>query len=141
MIEFEQYEDVINFWNTPNTKIKCVIFYKKNCPTCDDFVPHVLEPALESKAGHFDVRKICVDTGNIPFPPVNVPAVYFSIPNTTEPMPLVRTSGATQDILINDFDAMIEMKDNGKTINEAYFQNKAPVMSSWSQQLMSMILK
>ena len=141
MIEFSSYEDVISFWNTPNSKIKCVIFYKKDCPTCDDFIPHVLEPALMSKSDHFDVRKICVDTGNIPFPPANTPTVYFYIPYTKEPMPLVRTSGATPEILNNDLDAMIDIKDNGKTISQAFFENKAPVLSGWSQQMINALFR
>lgn len=141
MIEFSTYEDVINFWDSDNEKIKCVIFYKKNCPTCDDFIPHVLEPALINKSEHVDVRKICVDTGNIPFPPSSTPTVYFTIPNTTEPMPLIRTSGATAEILTNDLDAMISMKDEGKTINQAFFENKEPVFSGWSQQMLSMLFK
>jgi hypothetical protein len=133
MIEFSNYNDAIDFWNGENSKIKCVIFYKHDCPYCDDFIPHVLEPALVAKEDHFDVRKICVETSGLPFPPVSTPVVYFNIPNTTEPMPLTRTSGATPEILENDLNAMISMKDEGKTIQQAFFEGKTPPMSAWTQ--------
>ena len=133
MIEFSSYNETISFWNEENSKIKCVIFYKQDCPYCDDFIPHVLEPALDAKSEHFDVRKICVDTSGLPFPPLSTPVVYFYIPNTTEPMPLIRSSGATPEILNDDLTAMISVKDEGKTIQQAFFDGKTPPMSAWAQ--------
>lgn len=135
MTDFTPYNEMLNWWNAPSDKIKCVIFYKQDCPYCDDFVPHVLEAKLESKTDHFDVRKVCVDTGGVPFPPYSTPMVYFTIPNTSEKMPLLRTGGATPEIVENDLNNMISMKDQGLTIQQAFFDGKPPVMSSWVQRL------
>jgi hypothetical protein len=135
MIDFISYNEMLNWWNLPNEKIKCVIFYKENCPYCDDFVPHVLEEKLIEKSQHFDVRKVCVDTGGNPFPPYSTPMVYFSIPNTTEKMPLLRTGGATPDVVEEDLNSMINMKEQGLTIQQAFFDGKSPVMSTWVQRL------
>jgi thiol-disulfide isomerase/thioredoxin len=133
MVEFSTYNETFEFWNSNNSKIKCVIFYKQDCPYCDDFIPHVLEPALEAKANNFDVRKICVDTSGLPFPPLNTPVVYFSVPNTSESMPLIRSGSTTLEVLNDDLDCMIAMKNEGKTIQQAFFDNRAPVLSAWTQ--------
>lgn len=134
MTNFVSYDQMLEWWNTPNDKIKCVIFYKEDCPYCDDFIPHVLEAGLLQKQEHFDVRKVCVDTGNVPFPPYSTPLVYFAVPNTSEKMPLIRTGGATPETVNDDLECMIDMKDNDKTINQAFFENKQPPMSSWAQK-------
>ena len=49
-VEFTSYADALDFWNSSNDKIKVVYFYKKDCPYCDDFVPHVLEKELKDRA-------------------------------------------------------------------------------------------
>lgn len=135
-VEFTSYADALEFWNNPNDKIKVVYFYKKDCPYCDDFVPHILEEELKARADKFEWKKVCVDTGGAPFPPSNTPCAYFTIPNTSEPMPLDRTGGTSRDVLSADFDAMIEIMDRGKTIDEAFFgDGKDMPISAWSQRM------
>ena len=138
MVDFTSYEEALNFWNTPNDKIKVVYFYKKDCPFCDDFVPHVLEPQLQSRSDKFDFRKVCVDTGGVPFPPMNTPAAYFDVPNTVEPedMPLTRVGGTSNEVLAADLDAMVEIMEQGKTIDDAFFGDGKDIpISAWSQRM------
>jgi thiol-disulfide isomerase/thioredoxin len=135
-VEFTSYADALDFWNSSNDKIKVVYFYKKDCPYCDDFVPHVLEKELKDRADKFEWKKVCVDTGGVPFPPSNTPLAYFHIPNTSEEMPLDRTGGTSREVLSADFDAMIEIMDQGKTIDEAFFGDGADMpISAWSQRM------
>ena len=134
MIEFTSYEDAVKFKEASNDKIKVVYFYKKDCPYCDDFIPHVFEKHLLEKSEHFDWRKVCVDTGGIPFPPRDTPLAYFWIPNTEEPMPLIRNGACTPQLMERDLNCMISIKDEGKSIEEAFFGDGEAPLSSWGQQ-------
>lgn len=133
-MEFTSYEQALDFIKTPNGKIKVVAFVIKDCPTCDDFVPHVFEPAITERQDHFEMVKVDLATANMPFPPTGTPTFYFYIPNTTEQMPLFRVSGTVPSVLKNDLDSMIRVKDEGVSINEAF--QKPKEITSWVNRLL-----
>jgi hypothetical protein len=134
-MEYTLYNEALNFWNSENEKIKVVIFSLKDCPTCDDFLPHVLEPILINEyAEHFDVVKVDLAEDSITFPPIGAPTIYFSIPNTQEKMPLVRVGGIPESFLRKDLDTMIKIKDQGWTVAQALADTQYTEVSAWIQR-------
>jgi len=136
-LDYTPYADVIDFQKTSSAKIKMICFAQKNCPFCDDFLPDVLLVALQELQDHFEWRFVDVDEASMPFPVVHTPTAYFYIPNTSERMPLVRVGGTTPKILKNDLEAMIDIKDNGKTLVQAFLEDRQPEVSQWGQQFLN----
>ena len=135
-MEYVTYEDLLNFWNAPNEKIKVVIFDLPNCETCDDFMRDVFEPIITTDyAEHFDVVKTDISDSSISFPPISNPTIYFNIPNSTdEPMPLIRVGGIPESYLRKDLDAMVKIKDEGLSIDEAFNNTPYAEVTSWIQR-------
>ena len=135
-MEYITYEDLLNFWNAPNEKIKVVIFDLPNCETCDDFMRDVFEPIITTDyAEHFDVVKTDISDSSISFPPISNPTIYFNIPNSTEePMPLIRVGGIPESYLRKDLDAMVKIKDEGLSIDEAFNNTPYAEVTSWIQR-------
>lgn len=137
-LTYTAYLDAFNFCKTESTKIKMVCFTQKDCPFCDDFLPDVLLVALQELESHFNWVFVDVDEAtDMPFPMVHTPTAYFYIPNTQEKMPLVRVGGTTPLILKNDLEAMIDIKDNGKTLIQAFLEDRQPEISQWGQQFLN----
>lgn len=137
-LTYTAYSDALDFWKTESSKIKMVCFAQKDCPFCDDFLPDVLLVALQELEIHFDWVFVDVDqAADMPFPMVNTPTAYFYIPNTQEKMPLVRVGGTTPQILKNDLEAMVDIKDNGRTLVQAFLEDRQPEISQWGQQFLS----
>jgi len=137
ILDYTAYADAINFQKTPSAKIKMICFAQKNCPFCDDFLPDVLLVTLRELQNHFEWVFVDVDEASMPFPVVHTPTAYFYIPNTSERMPLVRVGGTTPKILKNDLEAMIDIKDNGKTLVQAFLEDRQPEVSQWGQQFLN----
>ena len=131
---FVSYNEAVEFIKAPGNKIKVVAFVIENCPTCDDFVPHVFEPAIAARLGDFEMVKVDIAKTDAVFPPTSTPTFYFYIPNTQEPMPLFRVSGTTPSVLGNDLDCMVRIKNEGLSIAEA-FQKPAEI-TSWVNRLL-----
>ena len=133
-MNYVTYEDAVDFVKSESEKIKVVVFSIKDCPTCDDFLPDVFDVEVKKRSEHFDTVYVDLDSANMMFPPLNTPTAYFYIPNTEYPMPIFRVGGTLPSILQNDFDAMISVKNNEKTFEEAFF-SKAPMeVTSWMQR-------
>lgn len=132
-LEYTEYEQAMEFMNTPSSKIKMVCFAKKDCPFCDDFLPDVLQVALRQLSEHFEWVFVDVDTASMLFPVVHTPTAYFYVPNTAEKMPLMRVGGTTPQILKNDLEAMIDIKDHGKTLVQAFLEDRKQEISQWAQ--------
>lgn len=135
-MDYISYQDALTFWNTPNEKIKVVIFELANCETCDDFMRDVFEPIITNDyADHFDVVKTDIASHDVSFPPIGTPTIYFDIPNSTEePMPLIRVGGIPESYLRKDLDAMVKIKDEGLTIDEAFANTVYSEVNSWVQR-------
>jgi hypothetical protein len=129
------YSEALSFVNQLEDKIKVVIFSVKDCPTCDDFLPHVFEPALQERINHFEWVYVDSESGDIPFPPTATPTAYFYIPNTVDPMPFFRVGGTLPSILHKDLDAMIKIKDTGITAAEAFGHTTTEV-TSWVHRIL-----
>jgi hypothetical protein len=127
------HRDAENFIKAPNDKIKVVFYVTKICPECDDFIPDVLEPLLAKYGDHFDYVKVDSDDPDIVFPAQAYPTGYFYIPDTSERMPLIRYGGAVPDHVEDDLQAMIEVKDLGKTVEQAFFVDRRPGMFPYGQ--------
>lgn len=136
-LEYTSYSDAVVFQTSSSVKIKMICFVQKNCPFCDDFLPDVLLVALQQQHDHFEWVFVDVDEASMPFPVVHTPTAYFYIPNTSERMPLVRVGGTTPGILKNDLEAMIDIKDNGKTLVQAFLEDRQPEVSQWGQQFLN----
>jgi thiol-disulfide isomerase/thioredoxin len=121
------------FVKKSNSKIKLIYYVTKICPHCDDFIPDIIEPLVEKYSDHFEGYKVDSDDPNIMFPPPAFPTAYFHIPNTKEKMPLVRYGGAPLAHVEDDFQAMIEIKDQGKTIEQAFFVDRRPQLFPYAQ--------
>jgi hypothetical protein len=119
-MNYVSYQDALNFINKESNKIKVVVFSIKDCPTCDDFLPHVFDPAIAQRSDHFEVIYVNSESSDIPFPPSATPSVYFYIPNTQEPMPFFRVGGTIPSVLEKDLDGMINIKDEGVSATEAF---------------------
>ena len=136
-MEYISYEEAVSFWNSENSKIKVVVFALENCNTCDDFLPDVFEKIInEEYSDHFEVVNVDIFSEDILFPPVNAPTIYFKIPNTDEPMPLVRTGGVPEVMLRKDLDTMIKIKDEGLSIDNAFSATSYMEVNSWIQRQM-----
>lgn len=134
-MEYISYTDALNFWNTPNNKIKVVIFALEDCATCDDFIPDIFEKMIiDEFSDHFDMVKVSLDDESISFPPLGLPTVYFYIPNTDEPMPLIRTGGAPEQMIRKDLQNMVKMKDENFSIEEAFADTHYMEISPWIQR-------
>lgn len=131
---FTNYAETVAFWDAPSDKIKVVIFIQKDCTTCDDFVPDVLEKVLKEKSGDFEYTKVDVAEAAIPFPPLSTPTMYFKIPNTSEPMPLVRTGGVPEDLLRGDLAVMLRIRDEELTIAQAMEGTPYGGVNNWVQR-------
>ena len=121
------------FLRSPNSKIKVIFYVTKICPTCDDFIPDVLEPLLEKYSDHFEAYKVDSEDSDILYPPSSFPTGFFHIPNTKEKMPLIRFGGAVPEYVEDDLMAMIEIKDQGKTIEQAFFVDRRPFLFPYGQ--------
>lgn len=119
-MNYVSYKDALNFIGEKSNKIKVVVFSIKDCPTCDDFLPHVFDPAIKERSDHFEVIYVDSESKEIPFPPSATPTAYFYIPNTEEPMPFFRVGGTTPLILEKDLDGMIKIKDEKISSTEAF---------------------
>lgn len=133
-MQYVNYDDAVSFVNSDSEKIKVVVFSLKDCPTCDDFLPDVFDVEIKNRAEHFDVVYVDLDTANMMFPPLSTPTAYFFIPNTDHPMPIFRAGGTLPSILQNDLDAMISVKNQEKSFNEAFFSNLPSEVTSWIQR-------
>jgi thiol-disulfide isomerase/thioredoxin len=122
------------FVNRPNSKIKIIYYVTKFCDHCDDFIPDIIEKLVENYSDHFEGYKVDSEDPTIKFPPQAFPTGFFYIPNTEEKMPLVRYGGAPIEHVEDDFLAMIEMKDQGKTIEQAFFVDRRPQLFPYSQK-------
>lgn len=122
-----------NFANKVHSKIKVIYYVTKICPECDDFIPDIIEPLIDKYFDHFEGYKVDSEDKNIKFPPQAFPTGYFYIPNTTEKMPLLRYGGAPIAHVEDDFLAMIEMKDEGKNIQQAFFVDRRPYLFPYGQ--------
>jgi hypothetical protein len=129
------YQEALSFVAEDSEKIKVVVFGVQDCPTCDDFLPHVFAPAIEARAEHFECVYVDASAADVPFPPTATPTVYFYIPNTTEPMPFFRVGGTLPSVLHKDLDAMIKIKDNGVSAADA-FSNPMETITSWVHRLL-----
>jgi thiol-disulfide isomerase/thioredoxin len=137
-LTYTKYTDVVNFWKKSSDKIKMVCFAQEDCPFCDDFLPDILLVALKEFKDHFEWVFVDIDEATeMPFPVVNTPTAYFHVPNTKEKMPLVRVGGTTPQILKNDLEAMIDIKDNEKTLVQAFLEDRQPEISQWGQQFLN----
>jgi len=137
-IDYTAYSDALTFWKTSSSKIRMVCFVQKDCPFCDDFVPDVLLVALKTLQDHFEWAFVDVDQATeMPFPVIHTPTAYFNIPNTKEKMPLVRVGGTTPQILKNDLEAMVDIKDKGRTLVQAFLEDRQPEISQWGQQFLN----
>jgi hypothetical protein len=121
------------FANEPNEKIKVIYYVTKICPTCDDFIPDIIEPLIDKYSDHFVGYKVDSEDRDIKFPPQAFPTGFFYIPNTTEKMPLIRYGGAPIEHVEDDFLAMIEIKDQGKSIEQAFFVDRRQQLFPYSQ--------
>jgi hypothetical protein len=130
MTNYIKYSEALDFINSESTKIKVVIFSIKDCPTCDDFLPHVFEPLLQELSDHFEWVYVDSESNDIPFPPVSAPTIYFNIPNVLEPMPIFRVGGTTPEILRKDIEKMVDIKDNKISLKEA-FSEPIQEITSW----------
>lgn len=137
ILEYNTYQEAAIFSKTQSSKIKMVCFTKKDCPFCDDFLPDVLLVTLKELQEHFDWMFVDVDEANMLFPVVHTPTAYFYIPNTTEKMPLIRVGGTTPQILKNDLEAMIDIKDKGRTLVQAFLEDRKPEISQWGQHFLN----
>lgn len=137
-LEYTKYNDALNFWQNPSDKIKMVCFTQEDCPFCDDFLPDVLLVTLKDLSNHFEWVFVDIDEATeMTFPVVNTPTAYFNIPNTKEKMPLVRVGGTTPQILKNDLEAMVDIKDKGKSLVQAFLEDRQPEISQWGQQFLN----
>ena len=134
-MEYTNYEEALSFWKEDNEKIKVIVFAIKDCPTCDDFLPDLFDVEINNRIDHFDVKYVDLETSTMDFPPISTPTAYFHIPNTDQPMPIFRVGGTIPSILQNDLDAMISIKDDGLTFEEAFFSKPQTEMTSWVQRL------
>jgi len=132
-LEYTDYKEAMKFMHAQSLKIKMVCFAKKDCPFCDDFLPDVLLVSLRQMSDHFEWRFVDVDEADMLFPVVHTPTAYFYIPNTAEKMPLIRVGGTTPQILKNDLEAMIDVKDQGKTLVQAFLEDRKQEISQWGQ--------
>lgn len=123
-----------DFLRKSNNKIKVIYYVQKDCPVCDDFIPDVIEVLLEKYKDHFEAYKIDSEDPDILYPPQSFPTGFFYVPNTKEKMPLLRFGGATPEYVEDDFLAMIEIKDQGKTIEQAFFVDRRPYMFPYGQK-------
>ena len=114
------YGEALSFIKNDSDKIKVVVFYIKNCPTCDDFLPDVFDVEIKNRSEHFDVVYVDSEGSDIPFPPSATPTAYFYIPKTEEPMPFFRVGGTLPLTLQKDLDGMIRIKDEGISATEAF---------------------
>lgn len=121
------------FLKTASPKIKVIYYVIKDCPHCDDFIPDVIEPLVEKYSEHFEGYKVDSEDLDIKFPPSAFPTGYFFVPGTKEKMPLLRYGGAIPEYVEDDFHAMIEIKDQGKTIEQAFFVDRRPALFPYSQ--------
>jgi len=119
-MNYVSYKSALDFINKESNKIKVVVFSIKDCPTCDDFLPYVFDPAIAERSEHFEAIYVDSEEKDIPFPPSATPTTYFYIPNTNEPMPFFRVGGTTPHILENDLDGMIKIKNEGISAEEAF---------------------
>lgn len=122
-----------DFLKIPSTKIKVIYYVTKDCPHCDDFIPDVIEPLIEKYSDHFEGYKVDSEDPDIKFPPQAFPTGYFFVPNTKEKMPLLRYGGAIPEYVEDDLQAMIEIKDQGKTIEQAFFVDRRPFLFPYGQ--------
>jgi hypothetical protein len=122
------------FVKNANSKIKIIYYVTKYCENCDDFIPDIIEPLIEKYSEHFDGYKVDSEDPDIKFPPHSFPTGFFYIPNTNEKMPLIRYGGAPVEHVEDDFLAMIEIKDHGKTIEQAFFVDRRPQLFPYSQR-------
>lgn len=129
------YEEAIGFINSSSNKIKVITFAIENCQYCDDFLPDVFDVQMSEMSEHFEVRYLDVRNQDIPFPPHYAPTFYFFIPGTQEPMPLLRSGGTLPELLRKDLEAMIAIKDQGLTIEQAYSGVEIPQPTMWMQRL------
>lgn len=137
-LDYATYADAVLFWKTSSDKIKMVCFSQKDCPFCDDFLPDVLLAALKDFKNHFEWVFVDVDEAvEMDFPVVHTPTAYFKVPNTTEKMPLIRVGGTTPQILKNDLEAMVDIKDKGRTLVQAFLEDRQPEISQWGQQFLN----
>lgn len=136
-LDYTTYESAVTFCKSQSDKIKMVCFAKKDCPFCDDFLPDVLLVSLRELQDHFEWRFVDVDQADMLFPVVHTPTAYFYVPNTEEKMPLVRVGGTTPQILKNDLEAMIDIKDKGRTLVQAFLEDRKPEISQWGQQFLN----
>lgn len=134
-MKYISYKDALDFINKNSEKIKVVVFSIENCPTCDDFLPHVFDPAIKERLDHFDVVYVNSEGLDIPFPPSATPTVYFYIPNTKENMPFFRVGGTTPLILQKDLDAMIKIKDEEISSTDAFSYIPEEITSWGHRQL------
>jgi thiol-disulfide isomerase/thioredoxin len=114
------YDEALTFLKNDSNKIKVVVFYIENCPTCDDFLPDLFNVEIEKRSDHFEVVYVDSESQDIPFPPSATPTAYFYIPNTEEPMPFFRVGGTIPSVLEKDLDGMIKIKDEGILATEAF---------------------
>jgi hypothetical protein len=134
-MKFVSYEEALNFAKSESGKIKVVGFILKDCPTCDDFVKDVFDVEIGNRSEDFEAVYVDLYENFMEFPPVSVPTTYFFIPNTNEEMPLFRVGGTTPNNLKNDLDRMVMIKNEGKTIVEAFYENAPPIeLTTWMQR-------
>jgi thiol-disulfide isomerase/thioredoxin len=134
ILNYTTYEEAVNFVKSTSDKIKVVVFLIKDCPTCDDFIPDVFDVEIKNRSEHFDVVYVDLESSSMMFPPLNTPTAYFYIPNTEYPMPIFRVGGTLPSILQNDLNAMVLVKNNEKTFEEAFFSNTVSEVTSWMQR-------
>lgn len=132
-MEWISQSEAEDFIKKPNSKIKLIYYVTRICPYCDDFIPAIIEPLVEKYSDHFEGYKVDSEDPGIMFPPPAFPTGYFHIPNTTEKMPLIRYGGAPIEHVEDDFLAMIEIKDERKSIEQAFFVDRRQQLFPYSQ--------
>lgn len=119
-MKYVSYNDALNFIKNESDKIKVVVFSIENCPTCDDFLPHVFDVEIKKRSEDFECIYVNSEDSDIPFPPSATPTVYFYIPNVDEPMPFFRVGGTTPFILEKDLNGMVKIKNDGIPVAQAF---------------------
>ena len=134
-MEYITYNEAVSFLEGSSSKIKAVIFALNGCTTCDDFVPDILEVELGSRE---DFEYVKVDLAkaatSMKFPPVSAPTTFFFIPNAAENMTLFRVGGTTPQILKNDLDAMVRIKNESLSLEDAFAGVNVGEVTQWVQR-------
>jgi len=100
-------------------KLLVVFLTQKDCPVCGPWLQDIWGPIMQQKGNEIEAYKVYVE--DMVFKPANSPTTYFFVPNKQEYNPIIRPGTAPFEMVWEDLERILEMKNTGKTIKEVFY--------------------